>query len=136
MSLPLADYLASFPDRCSHGYACEQRPIHSDCPELEKLAGITAANDAAPEDVKASIDAAIRRWAAKGVEFSANDLRDEFPGVSGPVVGGRFTVAANANVIVDTNKMVRSTLPSTHGHKITVWRGAEAARWHETGRAS
>src|SRR5690349_4885072 len=124
MSLPLSDYLATFPDRCSHGFASEQRPIHSDCPELEKLAGITAANDAASDDTKASIDAAIRRWAAKGVEFSANTIREEFAGITGAVVGGRFNAAARAGLIVDTGKRVASTLGSTHGHEVRVWRGA------------
>src|SRR5690349_21527181 len=101
--------LAADPTRCGHGYHPAQRPFHT-CPELEKLAGIQSANDAAPDDVKARIDAAIRRWAAKGVEFSANDLRDEFPGVSGPIVGGRFDAASRAGVIVATDRRVPSTL--------------------------
>lgn len=121
------DALASRADRCSHGFHPLQAEIH-DCPGLRKLAGITAANDAAAEDVKARIDAAIRRWAEKGVEFSANDLRSEFE-VTGAVVGGRFNVAARAGLIVDTGKRVASTLGSTHGHEVRVWRGAAAASW-------
>jgi len=124
MSLPLAEYLAEFDDRCPHGFAKEQRPFH-DCPEVRKLAGIQAANESAPEDVKDRIDAAIKRWAAKGVEFSANDLRSEFE-VTGAIVGGRFNVAARAGLIVDTGKRVASTLGSTHGHEVRVWRGARA----------
>lgn len=119
MTLPT---MAARADRCSHGFAVPQRPFH-DCPDLAKLAGITAANTAAPEDVKARIDAAIKRWAAKGVEFSANDLRSEFE-VTGAVVGGRFNVAARAGLIVDTGKRVASTLGSTHGHEVRVWVGA------------
>jgi hypothetical protein len=116
------------PDRCSHSFHPLQAAFHPDCPELRKLAGIGAANAAAPDDVKARIDAAIRRWAAKGVEFSANDLRSEFE-VTGAVVGARFNAAAKAGVIVDTGKRVPSTLPSTKGHEVRLWRGAQAARW-------
>jgi len=121
--------LAARADRCCHGFAVEQAAIHPDCPDLRKLAGIRATNGAAPDDVKARIDAAIGRWAAKGVEFSANDLRGEFE-VTGAVVGGRFNVAARAGLIVDTGKRVASTLPSTHGHPVILWRGARAAQWH------
>ena len=121
--------LAARADRCCHGFAVEQAAIHPDCPDLRKLAGIRATNGAAPDDVKARIDAAIRRWAEKGVEFSANDCREEFGGVSGNVIGGRFTAAANAGLIVDTLKRVPSTLPSTHGAEVRVWRGARAAAW-------
>ena len=46
------------------------------------------------------------------------------------VVGGRFNVAARAGLIVDTGKRVASTLGSTHGHEVRVWRGARAASWH------
>lgn len=121
---------AAMPTRCSHGFDPVQAPIHT-CRELVALAksrGINAADDAAPDDVKDRIDAAIRRWAAKGVEFSANDVRPEF-NVTGAVVGGRFNVAARAGLIVDTGKRVASTLGSTHGHEVRVWRGAAAASW-------
>lgn len=129
MTLPIC---AADPTRCAHGFHPDQRPFHT-CPELEKLAGIQATNDAASDDTKASIDAAIKRWAAKGVEFSANSCRDEFPGVTGAVIGGRFSVAAKAGLIVDTGKRVPSTLPSTHGAEVRVWRGAQAAKWHVGG---
>lgn len=128
MTLPIC---AAMPTRCSHGYDPVQAPIHT-CRELVDLAksrGIAAANDAAPDDVKARIDAAIRRWAAKGVEFSLNDVRPEFADVSGGIVGARVNAAARNGLIVDTDRQIPSTLPSTHGHKITVWRGAQAARW-------
>lgn len=123
MSLPLAEYLAEFGDRCPHGFAKEQRPFH-DCPEVRKLAGINAANDAAADDVKARIDAAIMRVARTGREFSANDFRDMFP-ESGPIVGGRVNALAIKHKFVDVGS-VRSTKPNTHGHKITLWqwRGA------------
>ena len=125
MTLPIC---AAMPTRCSHGFDPVQAPIHT-CRELVDLAkarGIEAANDAASDDVKDRIDAAIRRWAEKGVEFSANDVRSEFD-VTGAVVGGRFNVAARAGLIVDTGKRVASTLGSTHGHEVRVWRGARAA---------
>src|SRR5690349_7393551 len=126
---------AAQPDRCSSGYHyTAQHPALCQCteqpdPQTLKLAGINAANDAAPDDVKDRIDAAIRRWAEKGVEFSANTIREEFAGITGAVVGGRFNAAARAGLIVDTGKRVASTLGSTHGHEVRVWCGAQAARW-------
>lgn len=114
------------PDRCQAGYAPVQHPQLCSCAHVPalKAAGIAAANDNAAPDVKARIDAAIRRIAASGREFSANDLRADLAGITGPVVGGRFTALSNAGVISFTGKRVASNLGSTHGHEIKVWRAA------------
>ena len=77
----------------------------------------------------AVLDQAIDAIGGDGRPFSANDLRDEFPDVTGPIVGARFNAAAKRGVIVDTGKRVPSTLPSTKGHEVRRWRGAQAARW-------
>ena len=118
--------LAHVDGRCAHGYAPIQHPRFCACDTAaaRKSSGIAATTDAASADDKARIDAAIRRWAATGREFSANDLRSEFAGVSGPVVGGRFNAAAKRGLIRDTGRRVPSTLASTNGHEVRLWVGA------------
>ena len=123
-------YLKADPARCpgcgyhpptqGHGRECTASAT------VRKSAGIAATTDVTPADDKARIDAAIARWAATGREFSANDLRREFAGVSGPVVGGRFNAAARRGLIRDTGKRVPSTLASTNGHEVRLWTGAAA----------
>lgn len=113
------DVCAADPTRCSHGFHPAQRAFH-DCPEVRKLAGISAANDAAPDRVKARIDAAVMRVARRGGVFSANDFRDEFP-ESGPVVGARVSALAKRHGFVHVG-YVASTKASTHGHPIKTWR--------------
>ena len=128
MTSPLVEYLASLPTRCPRGFDWErQHPQLCSCqgsPERRKAQGQARANAATSADHKAQIDAAILAAAQSGREFSANDIRDKFPGITGAVVGGRFTAAANAGLIRDTGKRVPSTLPSTHGHEVRVWIGA------------
>lgn len=125
--MSLAAYLATLPSRCPRGFDYErQHPQLCTCqssPEKRKAQGQARANAAASGQNKDQIDAAIRRAAASGREFSVNDIRGDFPDVTGAVVGGRFTVAANAGLIRDTGKRVPSTLPSTHGHEVRVWVG-------------
>ena len=119
MTLPIC---AADPTRCSHGYHPVQAPIHT-CRELVDLAkarGITAANDAASDDVKDRIDAAIMRRARRGGVFSANDFRDEFP-ESGPIVGSRVNTLARQHNFEHVD-YVPSTKASTHGHPIKTWR--------------
>lgn len=118
--------LAHVDGRCAHGFAPIQHPTLCACAAAaaRKDAGITGATDAATPDDKERIDRAIARWAATGREFSANDLRSEFAGVSGPVVGGRFNAAARRGLIRDTGRRVPSTLASTNGHEVRLWVGA------------
>lgn len=119
------DDLALLPGRCPHGYASIQHPRFCNCGQAAELkrTGIAAANDNAAASVKARIDAAIRKLAASGREFSANDLRVELAGISGPVVGGRFNALARAGVIAPTGNRVPSNLGSTHGHELKCWMG-------------
>lgn len=125
--MTLAASLSSRPDRCPHGFAKVQhgKPHGCPCPGLAaKAAGQARADAATPDDVKRRIDLAIRRWATTGQEFSANDVRPEFEGVSGGIIGSRFTAASRAGVITFTGNRVPSTLTSTHAHEIKCWRGA------------
>lgn len=121
MSATLDAELAADPTRCPHGYHPAQT-FHS-CAAAEKRIGQQRVDDATDDDVKAAIDASIRRWAKRGVEFSANDLRAEY-GDLGNVVGSRFSVAAKRGLIRDTKKRIPSTLASTHQAEVRVWIGA------------
>lgn len=106
-------------DRCIE---CERRDLRKAL--ARKDAALAAVNAAAPEDVKARIDAAILRLAETGKPFSANDCRQLFPDVKGAVIGGRFNALGNAGRIRKTGERVPSTLGSTHGHEIHVWSAA------------
>lgn len=88
-----------------------------------KAAVLAAVNDAADPDVKARIDAAIRRVAARGGVFSANDVRPLIPDVRGGVVGARFNAAARSGLIVRVG-YVASSKGNTHGHPVAEWRAA------------
>ena len=114
--------------RCGDGYAVEQHPRFCQCDQVSaaKVAGIARANAGAGSQVKAKVDAAIRRLAATGRTFSTNDMRVELEGIPGPVVGGRFTMAQKAGVIHFTGERVRSNLASTNGHEVKCWRGVAA----------
>ena len=128
--MTLDAYLKADPARCPGcGYHAPTQGHGRECTTsatVRKAAGIAATTGAASGDDKARIDAAIARWAATGREFSANDLRREFAGVSGPVVGGRFNAAAKRGLIRDTGRRVASTLASTNGHEVRLWIGGAA----------
>lgn len=124
----LASRLAGLPGRCSHGYAAVQHPSLCQCSAAAagKADGIARANDHAPDEVKRRIDAEIRRLAATGREFSANDCRKALAGVAGPVVGGRFNSAHRAGLIRKTGRRVPSNLASTHAHELLCWIGGSS----------
>lgn len=107
---------------------CETAPVELPQSHVAQVKARTlaAVNDAAPDDIKARIDAAILRLAATGREFSANDCRHEFPGVNTAVIGGRFSALGFAKRIRKTGQKVPSTLGNTHGHEIHVWVGTAA----------
>lgn len=123
--MSLAADLAALPGRCGHGYAGPQHPALCDCTTAVslKIRGIRATNDASAQEVKDRVDAAIRRLAATGREFSANDMRADLAGITGPIVGGRFNAAASAGLIKKSGNRVRSNLASTHSHELLCWIG-------------
>jgi hypothetical protein len=67
--------LAHLGDRCGNGFAPCQHPTLCSCGEALKAQGIARATEAASPDDRSRIDAAIRTVAARGVVFSANDVR-------------------------------------------------------------
>lgn len=83
-----------------------------------------AVASAAHPDERAKVDAAIRRLAAMGREFSSNDARG-LHGVTGPVVGAAFTAARKAGVIRAVG-FTTSTDPGTHAHPVRTWIGVAA----------
>jgi hypothetical protein len=95
-------------------------------PSAGKAEGIARADAAADPNARAAIDAAIARLAATGEEWSANELRVHVPGITGAIMGARFSAAAKAGLIRDTGKRVPSTLGSTHAHEVRVWVGVAA----------
>lgn len=83
------------------------------------------AEAAADMRVVALIDAVITRYAKSGREFSANDIRNEWPVItSRGLVGARVDAARKRGELRATDKRVRSTLLSTRGAWLTVWTGA------------
>ena len=69
------------------------------------------------------IDTAIRALAETGRDFSANDVRLLIPDdITGPLMGARFN-AAQTQKVIRWRHLTRSTKKSTHGHRISVWRG-------------
>lgn len=88
-----------------------------------KRQALRQVNARARVDHRARIDAAIRRAAATGAEFSANDIRRVLEDVPGPVIGARFNAAAKAGFIERVG-YVASTKVNTHGHPIALWRAA------------
>lgn len=119
----LDHYLRSLPGRCPscgfhvklQGCACEGERLKS---EGQQLA--TAAH---PDD-RSKVEAAIKKLAASGREFSSNDARS-LHGVSGPVVGATFTAARKAGLIRAVG-FTTSTDPGTHAHPVRTWIGAAA----------
>lgn len=79
---------------------------------------------AAHPDERARVEAAIRKLAATGREFSANEARG-LHGVSGPVVGAAFTAARKAGLIRAVG-FTTSTDPGTHAHPVRTWIGVAA----------
>ncbi|MGW4050849.1 hypothetical protein ACWENA_08445 [Streptomyces sp. NPDC004779] len=55
-------------------------------------------------------------------EWSANDLRDVLPELSHRFLGAAINSLRTAGVIEHTGRVVPSTLASTHGHRLGVWR--------------
>lgn len=88
-----------------------------------KATVLAAVNAAATDDDKARIDAAILRVAARGGEFSANDVRPLLDGLTGGIVGARFNALARAGRIVRVG-YVASTKGNTHSHPVATWRTA------------
>lgn len=123
--MTLDNWLARQHDRCRHGFDLRtQHPDLCACKgERLRDVGQAIATAAHPDD-RAKVEAAIRRLAATGRPFSANDAR-QIHGIKGGVVGAAFTALHKAGVIQPVGDE-RSTEAGTHGHRIFKWQGAAA----------
>lgn len=109
-----------FADRCSgcgfhpesQGCACPGRSL--------KFDAISRVEAAADPDLRAMVDEEIRRAAAQGKTFSANDFRHMLPDDVGPLMGARFLAAAKAGLIRHVGYEA-STKASTHAHDVKTW---------------
>jgi hypothetical protein len=121
--MSLDTYLRSRPDRCTDcGHHLELQGCI--CAALAaKAEGQSRATTAHPNEA-ARVEAAIRKLAASGQPFSANDARS-LHGVRGGVVGATFTALRTRGVIKPVGD-VTSTDAGTHGHRIFQWIGAAA----------
>lgn len=121
--MTLDAYLATRPDRCA---GCQHHVATQGCScvgRAEKERGQAIATSASLDDA-GRVDAAIRLLAATGREFSSNEARG-LHGVTGPVVGARFTAARKAGLIRSVG-FIESTAESTHAHPVRLWVGTAA----------
>jgi hypothetical protein len=90
--------------------------------------GVADADNSADEKWRADVDGAIRRLAARGEPFTADDVRAlGVPDPASPKAwGGRFLAAAGAGVIERIGDR-KSARPSVRAHRISVWQAKEAS---------
>ena len=93
----------------------------------ERLA--TAEKDLLLEDIadqsswdRFLVEQAVFHYGTRHDEFSANDLRDVLPEMGHGFLGAAINSLRTAGLIEHTGRVVPSTLPSTNGHRIAVWR--------------
>ncbi|MEU0393861.1 hypothetical protein ABZ208_13960 [Streptomyces sp. NPDC006208] len=71
-------------------------------------------------------------------EFSANNMRAVLPELGHGYLGAAINALRSGGVIEHTGRMVPSTSPATHGHRLAVWtlteRGLEIARQRRDAR--
>lgn len=91
-------------------------------PTQLRNAGQAQAEHASDPRVILDIDAKIREFNYQGWQWSANDVRECFPVTSRGLVGARVD-AARKRGEMEAVGWVKSTLPSTRGKPVVVWRG-------------
>ncbi|MFB7605230.1 hypothetical protein [Streptomyces gardneri] len=68
------------------------------------------------------VEQAVFHYGTRHDEFSANCLRDVLPELSHGFLGAAINSLRTAGVIEHTGRVVPSTLDSTHGHRLALWR--------------
>lgn len=68
------------------------------------------------------VEQAVFHYGTRHDEWSANDLRDVLPELGHGFLGAAINNLRTGGIIEHTGRVVPSTLPSTHGHRIAVWR--------------
>lgn len=90
-------------------------------PNALRRTGQLQAENAADPRVLLTVDRVIADAIASGQPFSANTIRSRLPVTSRGLVGARVDSARKRGLIVAVGREP-STLPSTRGHAIHVWR--------------
>ncbi|MCU1591672.1 MAG: hypothetical protein JWP11_2928 [Frankiales bacterium] len=86
----------------------------------ERDQALALVEDAGDAWDRAVIDQGIAALNARGVPWSANDLRPLLPEVRAALVGARFLAAAKRGEMVRSG-WVTSTDPGTHARPIALW---------------
>lgn len=68
------------------------------------------------------VEQAVYAFGLRHDEFSANDVRDVLPDMGHGFLGAAINSLRAAGIIEHTGRVVPSTLDSTHGHRIALWR--------------
>jgi hypothetical protein len=68
--------------------------------------------------------------------FSANDFRDLLPELGQGFLGAAISSLNAGGLIRNTDRTVPSTLPSTHGHRLSVWELTDKAYTIAANRAA
>jgi hypothetical protein len=90
---------------------------------FERDAALQLVEDSSDEWDRAVIDQGIAALNARGLPWSANDLRPLLPEVRPALIGARFLAAAKRGEMFRAG-YVTSTDPGTHARPIVLWRPA------------
>lgn len=74
------------------------------------------------------VEQAVYAYGLERGHFSANDLRDVLPEVGHGYLGAAINSLRTAGIIAHTGRVVPSTSPATHGHRLAVWELTERGR--------
>ncbi|NWF25288.1 hypothetical protein HW130_03245 [Streptomyces sp. PKU-EA00015] len=84
------------------------------------------------------VEQAVLHFGLLHHEFSANSLRDVLPELGHGYLGAAINSLRSGGIIEHTGRMVPSTSPATHGHRLAVWtltdRGIQIARQRRNAR--
>ncbi|GFH34339.1 hypothetical protein [Streptomyces pacificus] len=86
------------------------------------------------------VEQAVFHFGTRHTEWSANDIRDVLPELGHGYLGAAINSLRTAGLIEHTGRVVPSTLPSTNGHRLSVWtlsdRGRAIAQQRRARRAA
>ncbi|MGW8846565.1 hypothetical protein ACWGNE_02180 [Streptomyces xiamenensis] len=68
------------------------------------------------------VEQAVLIYGLDHAEWSCNGLRDLLPPLAAGYLGSAINSLRTAGIIEHTGRMVPSTNPTTHGHRIAIWR--------------
>ena len=68
------------------------------------------------------VEQAVLHFGERYITFSCNQIREVLPNLGDGFLGAAINSLRTAGIIEHTGRVVPSTLGSTHGHRISVWR--------------